>query len=106
MNPKEAQEQTEKRWLAIIASPADAPLACGWCMFALAMTTEEVSKCHKCPVVRVFGESCLNTLEYVAWEATPGTNSARKIYELLIAHRDHLIAAAKEIENERSGRVE
>lgn len=102
MRPEEFQEQTEKRWLAIIADPANSPLACGWCMFAIKMTTENMHQCHKCPVVRVFGDSCQNIQEYDEWDRTGETDSAIKVYDLLIAHRDQLIAAAKEIENEQA----
>ena len=56
MEAKEAQEQTEKRWLAIIADPTAFP-SCGWCIFAIGMTTENMHQCHNCPVVRVFGKS-------------------------------------------------
>lgn len=103
MEAREAQKQTEKRWLAHIADPANSPLACGWCIFAIGMTTENMHHCHKCPVVRVFGDSCCNIPEYLDWDlGGENTEEARKVYELLIAHRDQLIAAAKEIENEQA----
>ena len=108
MEAKEAQEQTEKRWLAIIADPADYPQwVCGWCQFAIGMRTRGGSQCPKCPVVRVFGCSCPDIPEFSAWERAgyEDTDAARKVYELLIAHGDQLIAAAKEIEDEYSGRV-
>ena len=105
MDAKKAQEQTEKRWLAIIANPADAPLNCGWCVFAIRMTTRDMHQCHNCPVVRVFGDSCCNIKEYLDWDlGGENTEEARKVYDLLVAHKHHLIAAAKEIENEQSGR--
>ncbi len=105
MEAKEALERTEKRWLAIIADPDDYPLACGWCMFAIERMTGAGSQCPKCPVVRVFGCSCPYIPEYADWDCsyTEGKGElARKVYELLIAHRDQLIAAAKEIENEQA----
>lgn len=107
MDAKEAQERTEKRWLAIIAGSDDSPPACGWCIFAIGMMTKAGSQCPKCPVVRVFGCSCPDIPEYGGWErgSYEDTDAARKVYELLIAHRDQLIAAAKEIEDEHSGRV-
>lgn len=108
MDPREAQEQTEKRWLAIIANPDDYPGRCGWCMFAIGMMTGAGSQCPKCPVVRVFGCLCSDIPEYGAWErgSYEDTDAARKVYELLIAHKDQLVAAAEEIEGEHSGQVE
>ena len=106
MEAKEAQEQTEKRWLAIIADPTAFPSSCGWCLFAIGMTTKNMHQCHNCPVVRVFGDSCCNIKEYLDWDlGGENTEEAKKVYELLIAHRDQLIAAVKEIEDEYSGRV-
>lgn len=102
MDAKEAQDQTERRWLAEIANPNDVPPACGWCLFAKAMTTENRHRCHTCPVVRVFGDSCCNIEEYIDWDLDDTAEAAREVYELLIAHRDQLIAAAKEIENEQT----
>ena len=101
MDPREAQERTEARWLAFIADTDDYSLTCGWCLFAIGMTTEDMSQCHNCPVVRVFGDSCYNIQEFDEWARTGDTDLARKVYELLIAHGDQLIAAAKEIENEQ-----
>ena len=105
MEAKEAQERTEKRWLAATASPFSSAPVCGWCIFAHDMTIPGVLKCPKCPVVRVFGCSCPYIPEYADWDCsyTEGKGElARKVYELLIAHRDQLIAAAKEIENEQA----
>ena len=102
MDPREAQKRTEVRWLAIIADPANVPPACGWCLFAIGMTTRDMSHCHNCPVILVFGDSCKNIEEYEDWDKTGDTDDAGKVYELLIAHRDQLIAAAKEIENEQA----
>ncbi len=105
MEAKKALELTEKRWLAIIANPAERPLNCGWCMFAMGTTTPDMLKCHNCPVRRVFGHSCSDIPEYRDWDRSyteDRVELARKVYELLIAHRDQLIAAAKEIENEQA----
>lgn len=109
MDAREAQERTEKRWLAIIANRDNSPPLCGWCLFAIGMTTENMHHCHKCPVVRVFGESCWNIKEYLDWDlgrdlGGENTDEARKVYELLVTHRDQLITAAKEIENEQAVR--
>ena len=104
MDPREAQRRTEVRWLAIIDVQQDDLPMCGWCLFAMAMTTKDMSQCHNCPVVRVFGDSCNNIQDFDEWAQTGEADLAGKVYELLIAHRDQLIAAAKEIENEQAVR--
>ena len=102
-----AQEQTEKRWLYILSGGESIPPHCGWCQFAVGISDGTRSICYDCPVVRVFGDRCENIKEYRDWEDSELIDEqelAQRVYELLIAHREQLIAAAKEIENEHNPR--
>jgi hypothetical protein len=94
MDAKAAQEMTEKRWLAFINEEDAAQ--CGWCLFALGRRSRTLrSACYYCPVIEVFGESCFNLDVYDAWAATGSGEAAQDIYDLLMAHREQLIAAGE-----------
>lgn len=114
MTPEEAQKRTEEKW-AILTTEEDlaGTCGCGWCDFAKEVQRGRVgATCHHfCPVYRVFGESCNFIEEYAEWyEAVlhdtfeVQCEAARKVHALLIARREELIDAGKEILNESSGR--
>lgn len=91
MNPEEAQDQTEKRWLDFVAY-GNTTIVCGWCAFA-------DNDCDFCPIKMVSGRPCIEIQEYhdYRYGFLDRTELARKVYDLLVAHRQQLIEAGKEL---------
>lgn len=113
MDPKDAQEQTEKKWafLMTVQDEDDFELApeCGWCLFSADLQgTSPVPYCHSCPVLKVFDMPCADIPEYAYYregrglDANTKANRAQQVYDLLIANRQALLDAAEEILDERS----
>ena len=105
MNPKEAQEQTERKWAFLITTQPEEPDGipdCGWCDFAM----ETGGGCDSCPVVVVFGQQCDDLLTYSNWVVSGHSPwAAKEVYDLVVANRDALIQAGEEILREQTIRI-
>ena len=106
MNPKRAQEQTERKWECLSNEETidDAP-RCGWCVFALGIRgLDRVCLRRFCPVVRVFHTMCFDIPAYCDWDRSFGTDmeAAQRVHDLVVANRDALIQAGEEILREQT----
>lgn len=101
MNPEECWEQTRRKWERCAINPLGPTEGCGFCRFS------NNTDCIGCPVVKVYGGSCEETVELVKayystrYTANPDVEELSILAEAVVQElddkKDELIAAMYEI---------